>query len=201
MLARFYIVLVFLFAVFPHYGYAAKEVDYSKHEMNYDLPVNAAATPKVFLSVRAPKNYVAANKAIDAFIHSRTTMLEYVPKNETLDEWSSIMTIMLALNEKLQADSYTNNILDDIIASVDRAIVVVQNTENNENYKFSTVAIEYMPESGGTELMVMEYYSGPYDSAGVQYTKTLDHWLERKEAETVVEEMKQFIGQYVTASY
>jgi hypothetical protein len=201
MYRNFKNIFICLVILWPIIGYAVEENDiskYSNYKAIYSLPINGVSTPKIHLIIKAPEGFKVSPENFNAFHQGHSTILEYVPQNETLENWSKIITLSSQVGNKLQADQYTKGFVEFTVPQTKRSKIVTQKTEKRDSYLFSSIAFQYMSNNGKVELLYMEYYSGPYDSSGIHYTVKLDRWLEEKDASQAAKKLEKYISQHVS---
>ncbi|MDF3047370.1 MAG: hypothetical protein K0R73_488 [Candidatus Midichloriaceae bacterium] len=162
-----------------------------EYKATYSLPVNAASSPKTHLTITPPKNFVTSPKYFEDFFEGRSSILEYVPQNESFEKWSKILTITLLKGKGMQAGNLTKTISSAIIPYSKDYILMPIKTEQRTGYEVSKLALQYLKFNGEIEMVYMDYYSGPYDCAGLQYTVKLSSWLPLPEALKKAKQLEQ----------
>ena len=197
----FKIIFLYLAVVCPITGYAAEVSDFSKysnHKVTYSLPVNATSTPKIHLLITSLEGFVVSPENFNTFNNGHSTILEYIPKDEALENWSKIITLSSLKGNKLQSDQYIKGFVEFVATKTKRSKVITQKIEKRNGYIFSNIAFQYMYDNGQSELIYMEYYSGPYDCSGIQYTIKLDKWLDGNDSNNVAKKLERYIKQHVS---
>jgi hypothetical protein len=129
------------------------------------LPINAAHEPKISLVVNVPAHFQALDnpQKIPGF-----AMMEFVPTNETIDSWTQIITTNSFINKELPAANFIEYMQQRFQQSAKQMTVISSSLDNYPNYQRSCTTMDYHVNQRH-EMVAMCYYSGRYDTAGVQY--------------------------------
>jgi hypothetical protein len=162
--------VLFLFVLLISNAVHAKELP---DGITLSLPVNAMSKPKVHMIFSSPKEFHADDKSVNAFFSGQSPILEFVPKNETVYNWSKIFTANLIINTSISSQKIVNSIVNNIATTGQvKTYHKIFDTKSYRNYSVSTAAIQYS-FNGRNEILYMRYFSGPADVSGIQYTEVL----------------------------
>lgn len=135
------------------------------YAVTFLLPIDWSTSPTaVNLSVKIPKGFKAVQPA-DTW--DTAPLIEFIPENEDVSNWSEIITIQKLINKRIPAD----RIAAAVISNIEKVTPVstLLNEKTNNQYKQATIIVSYNYE-GKDEVLGGKYFSGPYDTEGVQYT-------------------------------
>jgi len=141
--------------------------DLDGYQINLSLPINATSTSKYNLSISVPKDYVALQDP-KTFADKNTPMIEFIPQGEFPNLRSKIFTPHKIIGSSISASKLTG-LFKTMFKQADPNLVILEDRViANEGYEEAVLAMDYTHE-GRKEVVYMHYYSGPYDTAGVQY--------------------------------
>lgn len=169
----------------------------SEYKITHILPVNATSTPKVHITVKPLEEFVTEPESFKAFNDQVISIIEYIPKGESFEKWSKIITIQCLTGHCVTADKLINTVRYNIESQVKRLVVIKEETSKEGLYLVSRAVIQYQKHDGIVEILYMEYYSGPLDCSGIQYTEKVNSWLEDKTAKIKAQEMEKSISSCV----
>jgi len=132
------------------------------YQWNFSLPVNWTGGSRDNLHVTIPRGYRPLQS-------EWRTILEFVPENEDGDNWSEIITVTKYIGKRLSATDVTSLIAEGIINQAKDSQILLNSNEDTGRIKKSRLGIMYTYQ-GRKELILMNYFSGPLDCVGVQYT-------------------------------
>jgi hypothetical protein len=167
--------------------------DYSQCAQTYLLPVNVSVKPGICLSIETPKDFFTLPEMLERFINKSESILEFIPRGETFENWSKIFTIQTLIGNRLSADRVADFLTQSLASGAKQSSVVEickKNGPASSTYRSVSVAIQYISREDKVEFIFFNYFSGPYDCSGFQYTEKLDSWLEPKEAKEKASEMR-----------
>lgn len=95
-------------------------------------------------------------------------MEEFIPANETGDNWTQIITTNSFINKKLAAAQFIDYMQKRFQEAATQVTVIDSSLDNYPDYQRSCTTIDYQVNERH-EMVAMCYYSGPYDAAGIQY--------------------------------
>lgn len=154
---------------------------------NYDktflLPVDWSTEQHLNLSVNIPRNFKSIQPASS---WDKAELIEFIPENENVGDWSEIITIQKLINKQISANQITAAILKKLSAITNISVISKENS--NKKYEEDAFVIKYNYK-GKDEVLGAKYLSGPYDSVGVQYTIRLNENLSQQKA---VEKIQDF---------
>ncbi len=159
------------------------------YQLTLSLPVNWATSPKYSLNVTLPKG-VNALQSIQEWGEKNGTLIEFVPEGQNGDNWKEIITLNKFIDYKIPADTFVDALTKRMISQVvEHGKVLAEEKESTPAYSHATSFISY-DDHGKHEVLGMDYFSGPYDLVGVQYT------IRTNESNLTDEEALQKIKQY-----
>ena len=166
---------------------------------NFSLPVNATGLVKTHLSVKVPATMYTEKLYFENFIEDKSNaILEFVPRKQEFNDWREILTIHKVLNNNnISADQITKYLIDQIKGNTDYSKLIESNNTDYSAYSRSTTAILYQLNNGQHELIYVDYYSGPLDTAGIQYTVKLGKNPSQTEIKQALEKIKKGFSQSV----
>lgn len=159
---------------------AETEAESAAATYHFELPVNWSVSPKYNLEVTIPSGYTSL-QPFDSWSDKTTTLIEFVPKGETGEDWSEIISINKFIGSKVNASDFAEALKKRMLASVENGKVLDLKKEKKPSYTFSAFFLSY-DLNGKHEMMGARYFSGPDDLVGVQYTIRPDQEMSDKEA-------------------
>lgn len=135
-------------------------------KVKFDLPINWSFTPHVDLVVEMPVGY-ASLQEFDSW--EKAPLIEFVPKGENGESWNEIITIHKLINRKIRASNLVTLSKISMLADLKHAKVIEESSEELPGYQKASLFISY-DLNGNREILGLEYFSGPFDCIGVQYT-------------------------------
>ncbi|MCL4361783.1 hypothetical protein M1446_05510 [Candidatus Dependentiae bacterium] len=125
------------------------------------LPVNLGKS--VLVAVIIPENF----KMIQS---EPSPLMEFIPKTETPDKWSHIISTQIFMGSNLTAEFMMNHIKYVVVPNgVTNIKLLEEFKENKDSYSVAYFAVAYT-KNGRREVLFAKYFSGPYDCSGIQYT-------------------------------
>ena len=124
---------------------------------------------------------------------STATFLEYIPKNDSSNNWTSIITLQSMPKMGLKASEFVKKIKYNMIKSASSHQILQSDDLNTGSYMFSSITLVYV-FNRRREVICAQYYSGPMDCCGIQYTRRIG---EDAKVEDVLKEMNSFIDKIV----
>lgn len=162
------------------------------------LTINATSVPRIHFDVKPVKGFYTFTESLEDFKAESTSILEFVATGETVDNWTRVITLQFLRGSEVQAEMQTNAIAQVLSQGLLNSNIIKTETNNTPSYQQSKYAMQYVMGDGVVELIYMEYYSGPLDCAGIQYTEKLNRLLTKNEAEKRVREIEQLVSNIVT---
>jgi len=157
-----YILSVFLWAL-ASVGFAETAVE---SPIRMILPINATVSPMYNLIVSIPKGYKALQD-LEAF--EKASLIEFVPTDESDENWSEIITIHKLIGKKISANDFMQKFKTKLLEKKVNNIAVEDSYETFPNYQMASLLASY-EDAHQHETLGAKYYSGPLDCVGVQYT-------------------------------
>ena len=159
-----------IFAISPIFGAELTEKEIEGFQPTFLLPIEVAKQ-QVNLSVTVPKGYKSL-QPLASFNKRDQVMIEYIPQNDSDNNWSEIITVNKFIGQKLSAKSFAS-ILKIQFMSVAKNVKLIEDKSSKEkNIEDAYFLMRYTHQQK-QEVIGAKYFSGPYDSAGVQYTVRL----------------------------
>ena len=160
--------------------------------LNFIMPVSAAEKSKTVLRITQPEDFYTTPEMLELFMQRATEILEFVPKGESFESWSKIFTIHGIVGARISAEQIAHIFTKKLAADTKRSLVVFsrKNNEACSNYADVSVAIQYVTQENKVEIIYLNYFSGPYDCSGFQYTEKLNSWLEPDKAKEKVAQIQ-----------
>jgi hypothetical protein len=190
--------LLALIAVFPLFGETQSPVlsptnaQILNHDItDYIVPIGADNNINFYLKITPPEGTYTTGEQYNQFQKKFSNIVEYIPKGENFENWSSIFTIDQMIENKTgMYSNRSNQIILHLICNTtqltQKASVIYHKTILEKDFFVSKMAIQYQQRNGGYELLYAEYYSKGSIVCGVQYTKKLSSWLNSSEAQNEV---------------
>lgn len=169
----------------------------AEYKVTHSLPVNNISTPQFHIVIQPIKGFVTQPENFIAFYDQASSIIEYIPRDESFENWSKIITIQCLTGQCIAADKLINTVRSNIESQVKRLVIIKEETAQKDSYLVSKAAIQYQKHDGIVEVLYMEYYSGPLDCSGIQYTEKVSSWLEGKLANAKAQEIEKAISQCV----
>lgn len=143
-------------------------------EMTYVLPLNVTNQQKVALMISPPKSFICAQPQLEAFINGQTDFVEYIPKGESFDNWSKIITVNRYINKRLPAPYIVSTMVQKMSAQSKSYRVLAALSNDRGDHLDASFTMIYVLPNGQAEMIFAQYFSGPYDTAGFQVTIKID---------------------------
>jgi hypothetical protein len=129
------------------------------------LPINHLIDNKVSLSIKIDKSYKPLGQLPAKF-------MEFIPKNESENNWSEIFTVQTLVGVRTSASDFLGKLKGAMQDKAKTFKLLKEDSKELKSYTMSSFGAAY--ETGGRkEVVYMRYYSGPADLCGVQYAKVL----------------------------
>jgi hypothetical protein len=151
--------LICLF-LFPVLCFGASET------LKFELPINWTSDPKINLEVSIPETFHSL-QPMDQWKDAE--LIEFVPNGEEGENWSEIITINKYIGDKIDASTFVSLLKDQLLKKIENGKVLEESSTREENYTKATLSLSY-DEKGGHEILSLQYFSGPFDCVGLQYT-------------------------------
>ena len=136
----------------------------------YLLPIDHTDSTKYTFQLTMPDNFYApSSPQYQAFLSNQSTILEWVPKHETLSNWSEIVTMMKFIGYGLSAETLVTKTKNGILEHAETFHILKENTSHSAGYTESELIMAYTHKQQN-ELFYIKAYSGLMDCAGIQYT-------------------------------
>jgi|GEM_PF-3368889 len=152
-------------------------------KINFVLPLYSFRNKCSILSVSIPEGYKPL-QSLEQFGRREATMIEYIPKEESANEWSKIITLNKLIGKRTQAGIFTNSLKSQVSASSSSRKVLSQGVSKEKMIEKAHFIMQYQYQNR-QEVLGAFYFSGPSDLAGVQYTIRL------KKDQTVADAVSQ----------
>lgn len=176
-----------LLAVSPVFGAgqnvkdpALSEKSIEGYQQNFLLPIDVIETTKYNLNVTIPKGYKSV-QPLSSFTGANDIMIEYIPQANETNNWSEIITVNKYIGQKASAKLFTSMLKIQMMSQAN-GVKLLKDTASNENNKEQAFFIMRYTFQGKHEVIGAKYYSGPFDSAGVQYTIRVRDGISQEDA-------------------
>ena len=116
-----------------------------------------------------------------------SNIIEFIPKNEKEDQWSEIITIVKYIGKSFTAEKVSNALKNSIVSDLKNATVWLDTVSGGSSYHHTSLGVNYELQDK-KEILMAEYYAGPYDCIGVQFTIRPDSKLSQEEAVKKIED-------------
>ena len=125
-------------------------------------------------------------------------ILEFVPRKQEFNDWSEILTIHKLLNHQdLSAIQIKKYLIERIEENTTSNNLIESYDNDYPEYSRSSAAVLYQHNNGQYELIYVDYYSGPLDTAGIQYTVKLGKNPSQEIINQTLEKIKKAVSQSV----
>lgn len=177
-----------------------KTEDFSQHEKQIVFPINWSSDRRLTktrlgLSVSIPDGFCSIEPFEEAM---KTSSIEFIlnidpktdPKTDmNLYKWSEYVAIEKIVGQSVLASEVVNKIVNDIENDNPSAWIFSRHDADRIGCSESSFALMYRHD---TLLVVIfaVYYSGPYDSSGVQYAFVVDNTTT---LEIIVKKIEDFV--------
>lgn len=131
------------------------------------LPINWTGKEQLNLKVTIGEGNRSL-QTLEQWADPKTTLLEFIPKDESENEWSHILTLNKFIDSQISAIAFTKNLQKEL-AKESGARLLQESFLEKPSYERAGFIMSY-DLKGRHEVMGCLYYSGPYDCVGVQYT-------------------------------
>ena len=151
--------------------------EFEGYSMTVLLPVDWTAGKRQNLVVTIPKGYRSIQPPSE---WTKAPVVEFIPQGEGDHAWSEIITTQRLAGARASADKVVQVIRQNMAATATN-IHVVMSTASKRSYQMAFYILKYRHQ-GREEMMGMQYFSGPHDCSGVQYTIRLGDQMSEHEA-------------------
>ncbi|MBA3958015.1 MAG: hypothetical protein H0X51_06450 [Parachlamydiaceae bacterium] len=155
---------------------AAEPLINKETKLTFMLPINWVPPTKCNLVVTIPPGYKPLQMPST---WEEATLIEFVPQNESQDEWTEIISINKLIGKKMSASRLVDEIKSTFLKNHEARILQTKSS-HDLSYESAQMSAAYNFEKYH-EVLGCRYYSGPYDCVGLQYT------IRPKKEETDVE--------------
>lgn len=132
------------------------------------LPIRWTANQQSDLSVTIPDHFISI-QPFSSFQDKNSTMIEFIPKGESSDHWSEIITVNKYIGQKIEAIDFVKYLKKILLKDVQNGLIWEEEFKNKTGYQQAILGLNY-DLNEQHEVFKAHYYSGPNDCAGVQYT-------------------------------
>ena len=186
------------------YGHDSIKATIKKSELKEDssrtisLPINNFDNSLLNLTVEIPKTYKIGVEQNN----KKASKVEFIPKDESINNWSSMITTSTILNPKIKAEDYVENMITGIRATenIDKLMVISESEKRNKAYnEKSAFMIYYNTKLDCEELLYVRAGSGVSELAVAQYTIRFNskNSTNRISYETALRAAKKFAAENV----
>lgn len=173
-----YLVLA-VFAISPLFGTQLVEKEIEGFQPTFLLPVDVTKQP-VNLSVTVPKGYKSL-QPLSGFGKREQVMIEYIPQNDSGDNWSEIITVNKFIGQKISAKTFASMLKTQFMSVAKNVKLIEDKSSKEKNIEDAYFLMRYTHQQK-QEIIGAKYFSGPFDAAGVQYTIRLNPDLNEEAA-------------------
>lgn len=142
------------------------------------LPINHIIDPHITLRIKIPSTFHADVPLPELM---RQSMNEFVPNNEDVNHWTEIITTNLYVGMGASAQGVAGMIKNGVCTVGRNARIIEEVQQDFNGYSLSKFTIAY-DTAGRHKIIFGQYYSGPYDCSGFQYTIALGAHMTEQEA-------------------
>ncbi len=147
---------------------ALATVEALSYQRTFALPVNWSTTPKYAMVVTIPGGYKSLQPG-NSLASSGTESNQFIPEKESESSWTESITLNKYVGKNISAIKFVGDLKTGMLAKGTDGKVWLESNVTKPSYEQSTIGIVYNYK-GQHEVMGALYYSGPFDSSGVQYT-------------------------------
>lgn len=151
--------------------------EFEGYSMTMLLPVDWTAGKRHNLIVTIPKGYRSIQPPSE---WTQAPVIEFIPQGEGDYTWSEIITTQRLTGDRISADRMVQTIRQNVTATATNVHVVCA-TASKIPHQMAFVVLQYRHQ-GRQEMMGVQYFSGPHDCGGVQYTIRLGDQMSEKQA-------------------
>lgn len=139
---------------------------FTDYEKTFLLPINHTQKPFYTLMVTIPKGYKSL-QSLEEFGESNGMIIEYIPQEDT--DHSEIITLNKFVGKRIQAINFIEILKQQLLANSKDGTILSKSSFRKKSIEQSHFIMQYIHQNQ-QEVIGASYFSGPYDSAGVQYT-------------------------------
>ena len=176
-----------VFAITPIFGAELTEKEIEGFQPTFLLPVDVTKQP-INLSITVPKGYKSLQP-----LASDQVMIEYIPQNDSGNNWSEIITVNKFIGKKISAKTFAGMLKIQLMSAAKGIQLIADTSSKDKNIEEAYFLMRYTNQQK-QEIIGAKYFSGPFDAAGVQYTIRLKHDLN---AEAAIKKIDDFFKNYV----
>lgn len=146
-------------------------------EFRVTIPVNAEASVKSYMSVRAPDGF-AATESLEPFYAGKNPKIDLFPVNERPRFYSKHISILAVLGAGKHAAEFMEVAEQGIRESHDEVKIVSKSSVKHKNYVENSLIATYS-ENQLRWLSYTQFYFGPKDLAAVLYVTAIEGMSEQ----------------------
>lgn len=146
--------------------FAANDLVLNDKDIKFSLPIDWTGKDQVNLMVKIPDGFVSIQPMEQ---WSDASMIEFIPSGEDKDNWTQIVTVHKFLNKGISAKDLSKGIAE-YISKQSKDYKVIKNMDPSPNGYVSSGKLISYNFQGKNEVLGYNYYSGPVDCVGIQYT-------------------------------
>jgi hypothetical protein len=147
-------------------------------------PINATVEPKLHLSINIPREFHTFQDLDPSHI------IEFVPKTETYDNWTKIITVQTLRGKKIPSSEVIKQLKNGILPQVSGSTIIEDSTEQHKNHSSAKLIMSYT-HGKRSEILLAHYFSGPLDCSGYQYTIVLSSKMTEADALKLFHEFEE----------
>lgn len=159
---------------------AVKDLAEKGYKLKILFPLNVAS--KILFTAKAPKGFQLGHQhSQEVRKNLSITLVEFIPKNEKIENWSQIVTYEYLAGFQFTASSYGERLYKGIAAKVDKGSMSKPEftVVHARGYEIGKLSFSYRVH-GQKEIFVARIYSGRYDTAVQQHTIRVNRLKNKK---------------------
>jgi len=134
--------------------------------IRFELPINWNTSSHYELEVTIPSGFNSLQGFDD---WDKAILIEFVPEGEDGENWKEIITINKFIGKNIEAGIFVDLLQKQLTPTVENVKVLEKTKEKFPGYEKATLFLSYDYQNKH-EILGLQYFSGPNDCIGVQYT-------------------------------
>ncbi len=143
-------------------------IETAPHKVTLLMPINWTIQEHHNLAISIPEGFQSL-QPLDQFGDAKSTLIEFIPDNETANDWNRSITVSKYIGSKLSASRIADALKTQISKQARNVRVLEYNVTKGQFFEKAIFALSY-DYHAKHEVIAGQYFSGPCDLTGVQYT-------------------------------
>ncbi len=147
---------------------------------SFILPIDWTKKPIVGMSLKIPESFKSVLPLNEAAMADTN---EYILTQESIDNWSQIITVNKLIGKGIQAEKYNDLFLKLMSENSSKFKVINKETYRIADNRVSVARVIAEYTNNGQQEMILSYtVSGPLDAVNLQYTVVINDKMSKESA-------------------